>query len=115
MHLNLKDGLPPIEQLTQAVRETQLVAITIPADMLEAVLNAIPKLAAFTSILPFSWVKGVNYWLALLADFIDELTPDPADLEVLLRFPTVGVTGDPNAKPETVDLIQCTMTVDYRK
>lgn len=115
MQINLKDGLPPLEQLTQSIRETQLVALSIPADMLAAALIAIPKLAAFSDILPFTWAKGIGYWLKLLTDFIDDLTPEPADLEVLLRFPTVGTKPDPDHKPEVVDLVTCTMSVAYKR
>lgn len=115
MHLNVKDGMPPLDQLTQSIRESQLVAITIPADMLAAVLVAVPQLSGFASILPFPWAKGVGYWLALLTDFIDELTPDPADLEVVIRFPTVGVKADPDHRPDAVDLITISMSVTYKK
>lgn len=115
MQVNLKDGMPPLDQLTQSIRESQLVAITIPPEMLKTVLDAVPKLAAFTQLLPFSWAKGIGYWLALIADFVDDLGPGTGDISIMLRLPTIGTTPDKDHLPETVDLISLTITATNPK
>lgn len=115
MQVNIKDELPPLDQLIQSLKESQLIALSIPGPMMTAAVTAIPKIAAFASMLPFPWIDKAAYWLTLLADFVDDLTPGESDVTVLLRFPTLGTHPDKDHMPESVDLLSCTITVSHPK